>query len=566
MKKSYSYSNVMGIYQDLRNERSEWEAEWRQISDYLLPGRGIYQISSKPRKRKLTSSKTINPVAEDAMYVLTSGMHGQLTSPATPWFVLEWADNKLNDMEELKQWLQECNTILHKDLHESNFYSIINSFYIEYVGFGTGCMYVGEDSDEEAAPFRFELLTAGEYAFSMSSTGRPNGLCRTIFMSTRQLVERFPETVSAEAKKKVASNSAGVDKTDATLVEYVFKGKYMDKPYTRVYYEVSGNSSKSADKEPLEVSGFYEWPYPIGRWSTIGSDALGIGPGSRALPDIKRLQEMEKAFLMATHKSINPPLNAPARMKGKLNTLPGGHNYYANPNETVNELYRVNFDYIGVSNAIERVEGRIKTNFFNDIFLTGSRDPNASPLRTGQVTVQEKEKLHRLGPVVNRLQHEFLQPVIERCFNINLRKGNFPELSPEMQELVGDYKITLTSPLALAQKSAAVDSINSFFGFLSNVAQFDPSVIDNADPDAAAREMANLTGVKMGIIRTQDEVGSIRETRQKAEAQARAKEGAMAEAAAVGQSNNDEATASLTQSQAGLNMLEGQKLSQELGF
>ena len=91
----------------------------------------------------------------------------------------------------------------------------------------------------------------------------------------------------------------------------------------------------------------------ISRWGTIGSDVYGIGPGSRALPDIKRLQEMEKAFLMATHKSINPPLNAPARMRGKLKTLPGGENYYSNPAETVNEIYQVKFDYQGVGGAVQ---------------------------------------------------------------------------------------------------------------------------------------------------------------------------------------------------------------------
>jgi len=575
MKKKYGYSKVMAIDADLRTESAEWMAEWRQIHDFLIPGRGIFNQYTKPRKRKLTSPRVINSVGEDALYVLTSGMHGQLTSPAVPWFVLEWADDKLATIEPLRNWLAQCNEILHKDLHESNFYSIINSFYIEYTGFGTGCMYVGEDSDEEdTAPFRFELLTAGEYQFSVNTTGRANIFTRTIFMSTRQLVERFPTTVSKEDVKRVKENKSGIDKINRAIIEFVTKGKFMDKPYTRIYYEITsggtnvpqtGPTQRNADKEPLEVSGFYEWPYPVGRWNTIGSDTLGIGPGSRALPDIKRLQEMEKAFLMATHKSIDPPINAPARMKGKLNTLPGGRNYYSNPNEKVNELYSGSFDYTGVGSAIERVENRIKTNFFNDIFLTGSRDPNASPLRTGQVTVQEKEKLHRLGPVVNRLQHEFFHPIIERCFNIELRKGNFPILSPDLAKMAGSYKITLTSPLAVAQREAAINNINSFYAFIGNVAQFDQAVLDNADSDSAARKVAKLSGVTDGL-NSEDKVRAIRAARAKQIA-AEKNKADMAEAAqASGALQQSNAATSKAQSEAGLNMLESQKIAQDLGM
>lgn len=567
MKRKYSYAKVTSIYQDLRNERTEWEAEWRQISDFLLPGRGIYQLYTKPRKRKLTSQRTINTVAEDALYVLTSGMHGRLTSPAIPWFELRWADTKLNDIDELKAWLQNANKILHESLHASNFYSIISSFYVEYVGFGTGSMYVGEDSDTPAAPFRFELLTAGEYAFTVGTDGRPSVFCRTIFMSTRQLVKKFPETASSSAKKRVTDNKAGIDKTDVTVIEFVTKDTYMDKPYTRYYYEVTGNSgtSHTGEKEPLEVSGFYEFPYPTSRWNTIGSDIYGIGPGSRALPDIKRLQEMEKAFLMATHKSINPPLNAPGKMRGKLNTLPGGRNYYSNPNETVTSLYDLKFEYTGVSAAIERVENRLEKVFFNDIFLTGSRDPNASPLRTGQVNAMEQEKMLRLGPVIERLQHEFLTPIIERCFNILLRKNLLPQLSPELIEMVGDYTITLTSPLAVAQKSVALNSINSFFGFLGNIAQFDPTVMDNVNPDEAAKDVAEITGVRVGVRRSSDEVKSIRANRQQAAAKEKAKEDAAAAATTNSAVNASDATAQKAQSEAGLNLLEGQQISQEMG-
>jgi hypothetical protein len=563
------YQKIVSSNEELKDERSEWEAEWRTISEYLLPGRGVYQSLSKPRKRKLTSPKVVNNMAEDALYVLTSGMHGNLTSPSRPWFKLSWSDSRLKYIEPLKRWLQQAEELMHEKLQASNFYAVINSFYVEYAGFGTGSMYVGSDTDDDTVPFRFELLTAGEYTVSFNSKGLSDGFYRVIFKTQRQLAEMFPDTVSPDIKKRVKQNEGGIDKPYAAILEGVVKQPYQDKPFTQVYYELATSSAgaRSVDSQtPLRVKGFYEFPYPVGRWGTIGSDTYGIGPGSRALPDIKRLQEMEKAFLMAAHKTLDPPLNAPARMRGKLNTLPGGYNYYSNPNEKVEQMYQVNFDYNGISNAIERVEQRIQRNFFNDIFLTASRDPNASPLKARQVDVHEIEKMLRLGPVIERLQHEFFQPIIERCFNIMLRKDMFEPLSPELAQMASEYKITLVSPLASAQKASALQGINSFLAFIGQAAQFDQGIMDNVDIDEATREYADITGVKLGILRTEEDVAAIRQQRQAAQQAQQQAEAQMQQQAMATQMNAEQASAQKTQAEAGVTLLEGQQMAQDMGM
>ena len=562
-----SYKNIVARRTELEDERSEWETEWRQLSDFLIPGRGVYQTYNKPRKRKLTSTRVVNTIAEDSLYVLTSGMHAGLSSPTMPWFTMEWADKQLDKIEPLKAWLQECTEVLHTELQRSNFYSIISSFYVEYGGFGTACTYMGEDTPADGPAFRFELLTAGEYSFATGVEGLPVVFCRPVFMSPRKMVEKYPDTVSKKMKEDVEGNKPGIDVVDLNVLEFLEKRPFMDKKFTRIVYEVTGASNKftSSEKEPLAMDGFYEFPYPLARWGTIGSDTYGIGPGSRALPDIKRLQEMEKAFLMATHKTINPPLNAPSRMRGKLNTLPGGYNYYANPNEMVKELYQVRFDYQGVGGAVERVEQRIRRNFFNDVFLTAVRDPNASPLRTGQVQAPEQEKMFRLGPVIERLQFEYFTQIIERGFNICLRKNRLPVLPPELAELAGDYNISLVSPLATAQRGVALQGINSFMGFLGQAAQFDQTILDNLDVDAAAREVAHINGVRVGILRPLDQVALKRKQRAEQIAAEKRKQETLALARAQTGMDAEAATAQKTQSEAGLNMIEGQQMLLDMG-
>jgi len=567
-----SFTNVTSTFEELRTERSEWEAEWRSISDFLVPGRGIYQTYAKPPKRKLTTPKVVNNIAEDALYVLTSGMHGGLTSPSREWFKVEWLDPKLEDIEPLKAWMEQNTKLLHRALHASNFYSVINSFYVEYAAFGIGSVYVGEDTGSDDIPFKFHILTAGEYYLSMGVNGLPDQFIRTIFMTERQLYEQFGDNVSSQVKDRVEKNKTGIDIPRLSVLEYVTKYSYFtDKPWTQVFYELTTTSpryTEDAKKKPLKVEGFYEFPYPTARWGTIGADVYGLGPGSRALSDIRRLQEMEKAFLMATHKAINPPLNVPGRLKGKLNTLPGGHNYYRNPQEVVTEMYNIKFDYMGVGSAVERVENRIRRNFFNDIFLTANRDPNATPYKATEVTVREQEKMLRLGPVIERLQYEFLSPMIERCFNIMLRKEMLPPLDPALAELIGDdgYKITLISPLATAQRAVALQGINSFMAFIGQAAQFDQQIMDNVDIDAAAREYADITGVNIGILRPQEQVDKIRQDRARAMAAERQKQEAMAQAQLQGQLDLQQAQAAKAQADAADSLVESQQGRAELGM
>ena len=573
IRSRYDYSKIMAAYQESLDERSDYESEWRKVSTYLMPGRGIYNRLSTPRKRRLTNPAVVNPMAEDALYVLASGMHGGLTSPSRPWFSLNWSDPNVQQIEFLKWWIQDCSKRLHSALQASNFYSVINGFYLEYSGFGIGSVYVGEDSDIPTAPFRFELLTAGEYSFSVSTDGLADRFFRVVFMSPRQVVEKFGMAAPESMIEQVANNRAGADVIDQTIMETVIRQRFSEEmPYSRIYYLVTSPGhgevfDNTLDTQcPLGCDGFFEFPYPTARWSAIGQEIYSLGPGSRAIPDIRRIQEVEKSMLMAAHKTLNPPTNAPAKMRGKLNLYPGGDNYYSNPQEVVTPVYNVNFDFQGTGIVVQRAEDRIRRNFFNDIFLTASRDPNASPLKATQVQVQEQEKMLRLGPVIEKLQHEFLRPIVERCFNIMLRKDMFAFIPPEYAEFVSDYEIHVISPLAVAQRSVALNSINSFLAFIGNAANISREVLDKIDPDAAVDEYADITGVDRNIIRPQQEVDKIRKQRAEMLAQEQAKQDQLLQIQLNSQLQKEQSETAVNQAKAQDLSLDAQATATQIGL
>jgi hypothetical protein len=507
-------------------------------------------------------------MAEDALYIMTSGIHGALTPPSRPWFRLTWADDKIDKVEPLAAWLQECERLLQEELHKSNFYTSIDNCYIEHGGFGVTCMFVGALDAISDAAFHFESLTVGEYAYSFGEVGVVNTFFRTLYLSPRQIVEQFPKNAPSDLRAKVKNKDSGIDTVDQVILEVVLKEKHADFNYRRYFFWLQ-DQERSDDKredEAFHTDSFYEHPYAVGRWTTVSRDAYALGPGVRAVPDVRRLQEVEKSVLMAAHKMVDPPVNVPARMRGKLSTLPGAKNYSASPNEKVEPVYTMQFDLSSAGVVLERIEGRIQKCFYNDVFLTGSRDPNASPYKATEVTAREQERMLRLGPVVERLQHEFLRPIIERCFNIMLRAGKFPPLSAELQEMAGEYKITLVSPLATAQRQVALQGINSFLAFLGQAAQFNQSILDNIDVDEAARDYADITGVRYGILRTKDEVKQIRQGRQKAMQAERERQDQMQREAMTSELDSQRAATQKTQADAGLTLIEGQQKATEAGI
>lgn len=562
-----SYSNITAQHGELRNERAEWEAEWQDISRLLLPGRGIYQTYTRPQKRKLTTQGVVNTSAEDNLYILAAAMHSGLTSPSRPWLKQMWKDERINQVPQLRAWLEDSTKRMLRAFGDSNFYSVMNSYYVELAGFGGGTVYVGEDTGSESKPFRFELLTVGEYDFALDAVGNRSTFYRTIFMTPAQLVERFPDTASKEMRKSVTDNKPDIHKKYVTVLEAVLKIPYQDKDFTRVYYEVAADGAGNTGTiEPLEVAGYYEFPYPGSQWNTIGSDKLGIGPGSRALPYIARLQEIEKAILMANHKGLDPPVLASSRLRGKIDSKPGGRTWNNNINEGISELYKINFDIKNALLSVERIEQALQKIFFNDLFLTASRDPNASPLKAAQVHAQEREQMFRLGPTTERTEKELLVPLVKRCFNIMKRKGMFQPLDPQMEAIAGEFNTMLIGPLAVAQRTIALGGIQSYIGNITQLSQLKQDVVDNVDIDAAAREIGDINGVELGIMRPQEMVDGIRRDRAEAMAAERQKQEQAQAIQAQSAVDLEQATASKTQAEAGQIFVEGQATAQEAGI
>ena len=173
-----------------------------------------------------------------------------------------------------------------------------------------------------------------------------------------------------------------------------------------------------------------------------------------------------------------------------------------------------------IQNKISVTEDSIKRAYSADLFLM------LDQIDKGQMTAREvmertQEKLQQLGPVVERLLSEFLNPIIERVYSVLDRAGVFPPVDDEelLDQLNGqEVKIEYISPLAQAQKMSSLVNIEQYFAFIMSLAQANPNIVNKFNFEEAANTYGVNLGVPAKIIRSDDEYQEI--LAQQAQAQA----------------------------------------------
>jgi hypothetical protein len=257
----------------------------------------------------------------------------------------------------------------------------------------------------------------------------------------------------------------------------------------------------------LSVSGFDEFPVYVPRWGLTDEDVYGTDcPGMVTLGDIKQLQIQEKRKAQAIDKMVSPPLVGPASIQNTtVASVPGGLTLYsADPGGTkLESLYKVNLPLGELKEDMDRTERRINEAFFVDLFLAISNMEGIQPRNQLELSERNAERLLQLGPVLERMQGDFLDPLISRTFNQMVRAKLVPPAPPEIQGQ--PLKVSYISSLALAQRAVDTRPIEGLATFTAGLVGAGLSDGKKFNGDMAIQKYADLTGVPADIV-TDDKI------------------------------------------------------------
>jgi hypothetical protein len=513
----------------LWSERSSWLTDWQDLADYVLPTSGRFFYSEANRGDKIRKSKKVyDSTAKRGLNVLAAGLMAGMTSPARPWFRLSTPDRGLNEKHAVKLWLNQVENLMRDVFAESNVYRSLHQTYTELGGFGTGAMILMPDFDDVIHCYP---LTIGEYALATDSKGAVNTLFREFNMTVGQMIEQFGRDKCSNSVRNIADRG---NYDQWVPVHHIIeprkerdasKRDNLNMPFKSVYYELGGESDML-----LSESGFKSFPCLAPRWLVTGNDVYGTGPAHDALPDIRQLQHGQLRKQQAIDYQVQPPLQVPSSLKeAGVNRLPGGVQYVdtVGAENSIRTMYEVRLDLSALREDIMDVRERIRGHFYEDLFLMMAND-NRSGITATEVAERHEEKLLMLGPVLERLQNELLNPLIDFTFErlVTARAENgqplLPPAPPEMQGMALD--VEYISTLAQAQRAVGLQSIDRLVATVGAIAgaKQDPAIWDKINVDQIVDEYGDGLGISPKLIVSDEDVMAAREARAKQAAQAQA--------------------------------------------
>lgn len=483
---------------DLTSQRSNWESHWQQLADYMLPRRA--DITKKRAEGDKRTELIFDGTALQAVELLAASLHGMLTSPSVAWFSLRFRDPFLQGVDIANEWLEAAQKQMYMEFARSNFQQEIHEMYYDLVVFGTAALFVEADNNNEGV--RFSCRHIAEIYISENAQGGVDTVYRKFNMTARAIAARFGEK---NLPQKIAKSLKDEPYTEHPLVHVIFPkdGTKADlfarinKPVASVYYCPDS-------KMKLSEGGFDEMPFLVPRFNKDSVSVWGRSPAMNCLADTKMLNKMSEITIRSAQKQLDPPLMIPDDgFFAPIRTTPGSLNYYRSG--TRDRMEALN---IGANNALGLNMEEQRRNSIRQAFYVDQLVLDQSPNMTAtEVLSRQEQRMRVLGPVMGRLQHELLQPMIDRVFAIMLRQGAFPQPPEELQG--ADYDIELVSPLAKAQKQGELQNTLRGVEVLTQMAQIAP-VLDYLDGDKMIDYLIDVMGMPAQIVRSPEEVAIVR--------------------------------------------------------
>lgn len=517
----------------LKGERQPHEQGWQECYDYTHPERG-YGLNGSTigantgQDAQTKRNRILDDTAADSARILSASLVSGTTPANSLWFGLD-AGQETEDSEQSDEsrWLDEASRTVFENIHASNFDAPAYECAVDIVESGQFVLYVDEAKE---GGYSFEQWPLAQCFFSASKNG---GLVDTIYREVSLTVEQ-------------CVTKYGIDKVSTKVRESYAAEKFEEKVtvvhaiYPRTMHVVGGRLAKSlpfaschvevSTNHLLKESGYHEFPCMVPRWMLIPGSCYATGPVSQALGSIRTINDV-KALELANLDMATSGMWI-AEDDGVLNprTIKVGPRkvIVANSVESMKAL-KPGADFNVAFTAEDRLQAAIRK-----ALLADQLQPQDGPSMTAtEVHVRVQLIRQLLGPIYGRLQAEYLQPLVIRCFGLAYRAGILGDAPESLQGRV--FTVKYISPLARAQRMEDVTAMDRLETSLIAEAQADPTVLDVYDFEAAVRMRGDFLGVPMGVLRSKDEVTALRERRQKAQQQAQQQAGAMQMQQAAGE-------------------------------
>ena len=509
----------------LKVERNIWEDAWREVRQHVRTTRHRYPLNDRDVRTMNdrdpdTTLDLLDTTARKASKVLRSGLHEGMTSPSRPWFKLGLDEPGLDDRDDIALWLHGAERVIREMFRGSNVYAALQQGYGEVGDYGTHPMFVNRDFEDVIRCYSMEI---GEYWLAADERGLPKTCYRRVSMTVDQVVREFGlENVSQTLRNSYDQSNYH---TVLNVVRAVRprrdrdpgKADIANMPVMVAAWEEASNKD-----DILGVGGAQEGVLNVARWETAGYEPYGtVCPGLDALADTRQLQYYALRKAEAIDQALRPAMMAPASLyASEKEFFPGGVTYVDDvtlQRGGLRPIFEARFDMKPMLEDTHEQRLRVDSDYHVDLFRMFT-DLDRRLITAEEIIRRHEEKMIMLGPVLDLLGRERLQPLISRAFNI-AHEGGLIEDAPE--DIQGHrLQVEYISTLAQALRAIGVGPIERTIGFIGTLAELDQSALHRLDVDESIDEFTNLIGAPPAMVRSRDAANELRQEEADAAAQA----------------------------------------------
>ncbi len=517
-KTNEQYFETLDILKSNQAKVVPW---WKKSTKYVLPVRDQWEDGAPEDMVGISASRGIyDSYPTHCASILQNGMVAYNSGPHSPWFKLKISVEEMNNIPGTKDWLEQAEAVVYTLMHRFGWYDAAGEFELDLAGFGTATCEIEEDLKHGRILNR--VRHPKESYLMLGQDGLVDTNYGEIWYTARMAYEMFGKELPDNIIKDATENPS-----EKYQFLHVLEPREQQDKKSRFSKDlpVASKMFSFDDQKLVQEKGHYEMPVITARWSKITGSPYGWCPTFNSLADIIRLMAVAKSDMDGRQLFNRKPLNIPEKMKGKERIIPGGFNYYKNPDMVAHAVDLGSPFPAG--DVEERIRQTIALHFYTDLFLMlqgVDRDMTAR-----EVVERKGEQVAALSNPLSRQNTEWLKPSVSRYFNIASRAKWIPEPPQTLKAAWAEHvkrtgatnkpvDVDFIGLLAQAQKRYhESQNINSGLATISAVTERVPEAFlwDNYDLDELVRGVGETSGFPQKVIREIPDRDAIRAARQK---------------------------------------------------
>jgi len=497
--------DVIKIGLKLKGGRPQWLSLWEELAQIFLPTREGFVGETTPGEEKGHRNYTNRP------QLSRRGLASALSALSRPagkvWLKAVTRNRRMMMSPAVRSWCQAVteityDAIYHPSAHMEKQMSEADN---DLVTFGTNAVKIGWNKDKGHLTYKTHHLK--NIVLMTDEFGVVNAAWYFGKWPLRNIIEMFgEESLPENMKNALKQRPPQIDKEFEICHACVPNKQYEDEdsfrpgnkeemrppvmPYMSIWYATE-------DKKPLDVAGYWEFPYLCGRWDTQSQEIYGRSPAMVALDASRLANEIARDLADAGGNAVRPPLGAWGDfISGDIQLHSGGLTLFDSQGK-----YDRNGDPIWtidtgvmpkeIFDLLQMQLEDIKASFFLHVFeLPGAGDAN---MTATEINARYDEFLRNGSPTFARVETDYNAGHVNRVFNILQREGQYPPPPPELENQ--DIEFEYESPLKQLRKKAEAVKILEALSMQGELAaglgpEKAQNYVDNFNEDAIARVMS----------------------------------------------------------------------------